>query len=57
MKVTDVLSAWHAPGKGRKPQPENKVPFQEILPMKLKDRVSGKFDKNKGTNLLINIIL
>lgn len=48
MKITDVLSAWRTPKGGRSPQPEDKVPLQEIMPLKLKDRVSGKSDKSKG---------
>lgn len=48
MKITDILSAWHSPRKGRFPQPENKVPLKEILPLQLKDRVSGKSDKSRG---------
>lgn len=51
MKITDFLSAWHTPKKGRTPQPVDKVPFQEILPLKLKDRVSGKSDQSKGNSL------
>lgn len=48
MKLLTVLYAKHAPGKGRCPQPPNKVPFQAILPMELKERVSGKADKGGG---------
>ena len=48
MWLTDLLAASHTPGKGRTRKPEDKVPFREILPLRLKDRVSGKYDKSKG---------
>lgn len=34
-------------GVGRRPQNEAAVPFQEILPLKLKNSVSGKSDSQK----------
>lgn len=34
-------------GVGRRPQNEAAVPFQEMLPLKLKNSVSGKTDSQK----------
>lgn len=36
----------------RKPQCEAKVPFQEILPLRLKERVSGKSDSQEDVACL-----
>lgn len=38
-------------GKARIPQNENKVPFKMMLPLALRDRVSGKGSFNKGTKI------
>ncbi|XP_055539511.1 uncharacterized protein LOC129726620 [Wyeomyia smithii] len=38
--------------KSRLPQIESKVPFQEILPLKLKNTVSGKTDKTSDVACL-----
>lgn len=40
-----LTSRWFA---GRRPQNENKVPFNAVLPLQLKDRVSSKFRKTSG---------
>lgn len=39
-------------GVGRKPQNELAVPFQEMLPLKLKNSVSGKSDSQKEVNFV-----
>ncbi|XP_037953869.1 coiled-coil-helix-coiled-coil-helix domain-containing protein 1 [Teleopsis dalmanni] len=38
--------------KGRTPQNEKAVPFQEILPLRLKNRVSGKADSGSDVACL-----
>lgn len=43
MRITNTI--WAA--VGRRPQNEAAVPFQEILPLKLKNSVSGKSDSQK----------
>uniref|UniRef100_A0A1A9V6B0 CHCH domain-containing protein n=1 Tax=Glossina austeni TaxID=7395 RepID=A0A1A9V6B0_GLOAU len=50
MRISSVLNA--ANGKARAPQNENKVPFQEILPLRLKNRVSGKADSSSDVACL-----
>ncbi|OXU26761.1 hypothetical protein TSAR_000894 [Trichomalopsis sarcophagae] len=57
MRFTYILAATHSPGKGRCPQPPNKTPFQEILPLRLKDRVSGKSDKKAEGSCLQEMII
>ncbi|KAL7300571.1 hypothetical protein TKK_0006565 [Trichogramma kaykai] len=57
MWLTDKLFAFRAPGRGRKPQPPDATVFQAILPLKLKDRVSGKHDKSKAGDCLYEMSL
>lgn len=47
MKIPTVLL-----GAARLPQCETKVPFQEILALKLKNRVSGKTDSDSQVSCL-----
>ena len=52
MKLTQILNRFtlNKVGVGRQPQNPDKTPFREIMPLKLKERVSGKFDQNKRKN-------
>uniref|UniRef100_A0A1A9WI50 CHCH domain-containing protein n=1 Tax=Glossina brevipalpis TaxID=37001 RepID=A0A1A9WI50_9MUSC len=49
MRISSVVNASK---KARAPQNEKKVPFQEILPLRLKDRVSGKADSGSDVACL-----
>lgn len=51
MKIAPVLKKGIFP-KGRIPQPPEQVPFQEILPLKLKSRISGKGEKTSDVACL-----
>jgi hypothetical protein len=44
MRLTNILL------KGRIPQ-NDKVPLQEIMQLKLRNKVSGKYDETNGKNL------
>lgn len=48
MRITNLAMAMKG---ARAPQTEP-IPFQEILPLKLKNKVSGKGDKNKSVSCL-----
>ncbi|KAI9583709.1 hypothetical protein GQX74_005457 [Glossina fuscipes] len=50
MRIFSVLNA--ANRKARAPQNEKDVPFQEILPLRLKNRVSGKSDSSSDVACL-----
>ncbi|XP_020299647.1 uncharacterized protein LOC109863660 isoform X2 [Pseudomyrmex gracilis] len=49
-----LTSRWFA---GRRPQNENKVPFNAVLPLQLKDRVSSKFRKTSDRGCLYEMTL
>ena len=48
MRGSHVLFSKACKRSARARQNEEKVPFKEILPLKLRNRVSGKSDSNKG---------
>lgn len=46
-----IPTAVYLAKKARTPQSEATVPFQEILPLRLKNTVSGKADSGSGKHI------